>query len=134
MDMNRRMFLRRTAGAGGVLLCGCGLPGARVAAAGLQTPAGSGARQVVIGGKRVRTIDMHTHGYIDEVWPLIKDRNLRHLVATAGATQIVVGTDFDFDIAGHAPVDAVLQTPGLTPDEQLAILWGNAAKLLKLPA
>ena len=29
--------------------------------------------------------------------------------------------------------NTILQTPGLTPDEQIAILGGNAARLLKLP-
>ena len=59
-------------------------------------------------------------------------QNLRHLVTTAGASQIVIGTDFGFPIASSTPVDTVLQTPGLTPDEQVAILGGNAARLLKL--
>ena len=51
---------------------------------------------------------------------------------TAGASQIVIGTDFGFPIASSTPVDAILQTPGLTPDEQVAILGGNAERLLKL--
>jgi aminocarboxymuconate-semialdehyde decarboxylase len=57
---------------------------------------------------------------------------VRHLVNIAGASQVVVGTDFGFDIASTTPVDTVLQTPGLSPDEQVAILGGNAARLLKL--
>jgi predicted TIM-barrel fold metal-dependent hydrolase len=61
-------------------------------------------------------------------------QNLRHLVTTAGASQIVIGTDFGFPIASSTPVDTVLQTPGLTPDEQVAILGGNAATLLKMRA
>ena len=28
----------------------------------------------MIGGKRVRTIDMHSHVYVHDVWPMIKDR------------------------------------------------------------
>jgi aminocarboxymuconate-semialdehyde decarboxylase len=59
-------------------------------------------------------------------------QNLRHLVATAGASQIVIGTDFAFPIASSTPVDTVLETPGLTADEQRAILGGTAARLLKL--
>ncbi len=61
-------------------------------------------------------------------------QNLRHLVTTAGASQIVIGTDFGFPIASSTPVDTVLQTPGLTPEEQVAILGGNAATLLKMGA
>jgi len=61
-------------------------------------------------------------------------QNLGHLVTTAGASQIVIGTDFGFPIASSTPVDTVLQTPGLTPEQQTAILGGNAARLLKLSA
>ena len=60
-------------------------------------------------------------------------QNVRHLVTTVGASQVVIGTDFGFPIADGKPVDTILQTPGLTPDEQIAILGGNAARLLKLP-
>ena len=59
-------------------------------------------------------------------------QNLRHLVTTTGASQIVMGTDFAFPIASTTPVDTVLQTPGLSPDEQIAILGGNAERLLKM--
>ncbi len=59
-------------------------------------------------------------------------QNLRNIVTAAGASQIVIGTDFGFPIASTAPVDTVLQTPGLTTDEQIAILGGNAERLLKL--
>jgi len=58
--------------------------------------------------------------------------NLRYIVTAAGASQIVIGTDFGFPIASSTPVDTVLQTAGLTPDQQAAILGGNAEKLLKL--
>jgi aminocarboxymuconate-semialdehyde decarboxylase len=54
-------------------------------------------------------------------------------VSTAGASQIVIGTDFGFEsVASRRPVDEVLETPGLTPEEQIAILGGNASRLLKL--
>lgn len=59
-------------------------------------------------------------------------QNVRHLVDEAGASQIVIGTDFAFDIASYAPVDTILETPGLSANEQIAILGGNAARLLKL--
>jgi aminocarboxymuconate-semialdehyde decarboxylase len=59
-------------------------------------------------------------------------QNVRNLVTAAGASQIVIGTDFGFPIASSTPVDTVLQTPGLSADEQIAILGGNAANLLKL--
>ncbi|HUK34336.1 MAG TPA: amidohydrolase family protein, partial [Vicinamibacterales bacterium] len=59
-------------------------------------------------------------------------QNLRHVVDAAGASQVVVGTDFGFPIASATPVDTVLQTPGLTISEQRAILGENAARVLKL--
>ncbi len=59
-------------------------------------------------------------------------QNVRNLVTASGASQIVIGTDFGFPIASSTPVDTVLQTPGLTADEQIAILGGTAANLLKL--
>jgi predicted TIM-barrel fold metal-dependent hydrolase len=60
-------------------------------------------------------------------------QNVRNLVTAAGASQIVIGTDFGFPIASSTPVDTVLQTAGLSAEEQAAILGGNAARLLKLP-
>ena len=41
-------------------------------------------------------------------------QNLRHVVTAAGASQVVIGTDFGFPIASSTPVDTVLQTPGLS--------------------
>jgi aminocarboxymuconate-semialdehyde decarboxylase len=59
-------------------------------------------------------------------------QNLRNVVTAAGASQVVIGTDFGFPIASMTPVDTVLQTPGLSAAEQRAILGENAAGLLKL--
>ncbi len=59
-------------------------------------------------------------------------QNLRNVVTAAGASQVVIGTDFGFPIASMTPVDTVLQTPGLTAGEQRAILGDNAARLLRL--
>jgi aminocarboxymuconate-semialdehyde decarboxylase len=54
---------------------------------------------------------------------------LRHLVAEAGARQLVVGTDFPYPWTKTA-VDHVLGTPGLSDEDKLAILGGTATKLL----
>jgi predicted TIM-barrel fold metal-dependent hydrolase len=53
-------------------------------------------------------------------------------VTAAGASQVVIGTDFGFPIASSTPVDTILQTPGLSAEEQRSILGGNAERLLKL--
>jgi aminocarboxymuconate-semialdehyde decarboxylase len=58
---------------------------------------------------------------------------LRHLVAEHGASQIVIGTDYAVPWV-KGPVDHVLSAPGLTDDDRIAILGGNAARLMKLPA
>jgi len=56
---------------------------------------------------------------------------LRHLAATVGASQIVLGTDFPTMWNDHG-VDHVLDTPGLTDADKRAILGGTAAKLLRI--
>ena len=57
---------------------------------------------------------------------------LRHLVNEHGASQIMIGTDYAVPWV-KGPVDHVLKTPGLSDAERIAILGGNAAKLMKLP-
>jgi aminocarboxymuconate-semialdehyde decarboxylase len=54
---------------------------------------------------------------------------LRHLVAQAGISQIVMGTDYPFPWTTTA-VDHILGTPSLSDADKIAILGGNAAKLL----
>ena len=55
---------------------------------------------------------------------------LRHLVAEAGTSQIVYGTDVPFN--WPATVDLVLDAPFLNDAEKEAILGGNLVKLLRL--
>ncbi len=62
---------------------------------------------------------------------------LRHLVAEVGASHVLLGTDFPFDVADPfmgdpREVDSVLGVPGLSEADQRAILGENAAKLLGL--
>lgn len=54
---------------------------------------------------------------------------LRHLAAEVGASRLMMGTDYPFPWV-DAPVDHVLNTPGLTDAQREAILGGTAAKLL----
>ena len=58
---------------------------------------------------------------------------LRHLAAVVGPRQIMVGTDYGFPWVKN-PVDHVLDTPGLTDEDKIAILGGTAARLLRLDA
>ena len=58
---------------------------------------------------------------------------MRHLVAEVGSSQLVVGTDFPYPWTKTA-VDLVLDTPGLSDAERVAMLGGTAAKLLGINA
>jgi aminocarboxymuconate-semialdehyde decarboxylase len=60
---------------------------------------------------------------------------LRHLVAEVGASHVLFGTDFPFDVADPfmgdpREVDSVLGVPGLSEADQRAILGETAASLL----
>jgi predicted TIM-barrel fold metal-dependent hydrolase len=54
---------------------------------------------------------------------------LRHLVAQVGASQVMLGTDHPIPWEQH-PVDHVFATTTLSDKQKIAILGGNAAKLL----
>jgi aminocarboxymuconate-semialdehyde decarboxylase len=54
---------------------------------------------------------------------------LRHLIAETGPGQIMIGTDYPFPWTS-TEVDLVLNTPGLSDDDRIAILGGTAARLL----
>jgi aminocarboxymuconate-semialdehyde decarboxylase len=71
--------------------------------------------------------------YLKKIWfdSVVYDTlALRHLVDRVGATQVVIGTDYPFDMGSydvHALVDS---TPGLSEAEREAILGGNAGELI----
>jgi aminocarboxymuconate-semialdehyde decarboxylase len=54
------------------------------------------------------------------------------LVGLVGADRIMMGSDYCFDIAYNDPVKIVNGITSLDDDERRQILWGNAARLLKL--
>ncbi|MDQ5833895.1 MAG: amidohydrolase, partial [Actinomycetota bacterium] len=54
---------------------------------------------------------------------------LRELVAFAGAGQVVLGSDYPFDMADSHPLET-LRSAGLEPQAEAAIAAGNAAHLL----
>jgi aminocarboxymuconate-semialdehyde decarboxylase len=61
-----------------------------------------------------------------------RPEQLRHLIAEVGASQVVVGTDYPYDMA-HYDMHALLAAvPGLSEPDRAAILGGNAARLLNL--
>ena len=58
---------------------------------------------------------------------------LRHLIAEVGVTQIMMGTDYPFPWTTTS-VDHILNQPGLSDDDRIALLGGNAARVLTLKA
>lgn len=58
---------------------------------------------------------------------------LRHLVAQVGVSQIMVGSDYPYPWELH-PVDHIFATHTLSDHDKIAILHGNAARILGLTA
>jgi predicted TIM-barrel fold metal-dependent hydrolase len=56
---------------------------------------------------------------------------LRHLAAEVGVSQLMIGTDHPIPWHPNA-VDHIMNTPGFTDEERIAMLGGNAAKLLNI--
>ena len=67
--------------------------------------------------------------YFDSL--IFTPEGLRHLIAECGPSQVMIGTDYAVPWV-KGPVDHVLATPGLSDADRVAILGGNAAKLLRL--
>lgn len=84
--------------------------------------------------------DAHTmaeppSAYLRRIWfdsLVYSPAGLRHLIDQVGAGQVVIGTDYPFDM-GHYDVHALIgKTSGLSAAERAAILGGNADRLLQL--
>ena len=67
--------------------------------------------------------------YFDSI--VVTGEGLRHLVATAGVSQVLLGTDFPTDWNSKG-VDHILDTQSLSAADKKAILGGNAVKLLRI--
>jgi aminocarboxymuconate-semialdehyde decarboxylase len=55
---------------------------------------------------------------------------LRHLIDRVGASQVVIGTDYPFDMGCYEVHELLQNTPGLSDAERAAILGNNAAALV----
>jgi predicted TIM-barrel fold metal-dependent hydrolase len=72
--------------------------------------------------------------YINQLYfdaMVFSPEGLRHLVAQVGASQIMLGTDHPIPWEEH-PVDHVFATDSLSDAQKIAILGGNAARLLEM--
>jgi aminocarboxymuconate-semialdehyde decarboxylase len=71
--------------------------------------------------------------YLRKIWfdtLVYEPEALRHLVNVVGASQLLVGTDYPFDMGHYEPHDLLARTGDLTEPEMAAILGKNAAALL----
>ncbi len=68
--------------------------------------------------------------YFDSL--VYRTQNLQQLIAEAGVSQIVLGTDYPYGMQNRNAVAHILSVPGLTDDERAAMLGGTLAGLLKL--
>jgi aminocarboxymuconate-semialdehyde decarboxylase len=57
---------------------------------------------------------------------------LDYLAGLVGAERILMGSDYCFDIADNDPVETVKAMKSVNDRQRQQILWGNAAKLLRL--
>ncbi len=57
---------------------------------------------------------------------------LSYLIDTVGVEQVMMGSDYPFDMGYERPADLVENLPGLSQADKQAILSGNAQRLLNL--
>lgn len=60
---------------------------------------------------------------------VFRPEGVRHLAAEVGASQLMIGTDYPYPWT-ETTIDLILETPGLTDEERIAILGKTAAGLL----
>ena len=68
--------------------------------------------------------------YVDTL--VFSIEQLEHLIKIFGTDQIVLGTDYPFDMGEYDPVEHVYQIDGLSEDDREKICTTNAMQLLKL--
>ena len=71
--------------------------------------------------------------YLRRIWfdsLVYTPQALRALVEAVGASQVVLGSDYPFDMGVEDPVER-LRAAGLSPADELTVRGGNAARLLQ---
>jgi aminocarboxymuconate-semialdehyde decarboxylase len=80
------------------------------------------------GGMRKRPSEYLKQIYFDSL--VYAPEQLRALIAQVGVSQIVIGTDYAFDMGDYDVHDLIESLPALSEDERAAILGGNAKRIL----
>jgi len=83
----------------------------------------------------LQTIPRPPREYLRRVWVdnLVFDpQNLAHLISVMGASRVVLGTDYPFDMGQDDPVGLVDAVTGLTGEQVAMIKGGTAVELLGL--
>jgi aminocarboxymuconate-semialdehyde decarboxylase len=71
--------------------------------------------------------------YLRKMWfdsLVFNTQELRALIAQVGVSQVVIGTDYPFDMGSYTPRDLIAGLEGLSEEDRVAILARNALHLL----
>jgi len=92
----------------------------------------SDAVQTTFPQRQTKTLKKRPTEYVKQMYYdsiVFTGEALRHLAAEAGPGQVVMGTDYPFPWTSTS-VDHILNAPGLSDADKIAMLGGTAAKLL----
>jgi aminocarboxymuconate-semialdehyde decarboxylase len=121
---NRRAFLRNVAGAtAGMLVGGRDLADAGLRSLQIGAPQGK-RREVLIGGRRIKTVDVHAHCFVPEVWDLVKDTPLAATAKGNLTGNIALGNPqrlWDMDAQGIDYQAINVNAWGYSADRALAV-------------
>lgn len=79
-----------------------------------------------------RTMQRRPSEYLRQLYfdtLIYEPHGVRHLIDQVGVSQVVVGTDYPFDMGAYQVHALVNALPGVSEEDRAAILGGNAAKL-----
>lgn len=82
-----------------------------------------------------QTIPHPPEDYLRRLWVdalVYEPQNVAHIVERMGASRVVLGTDYPFDMGEERPVEALNQVEGLSETDRLRIMRDNALELLGL--
>jgi aminocarboxymuconate-semialdehyde decarboxylase len=82
-----------------------------------------------------RTMAKPPSDYLKQIWfdsLVYSPVQLRHLIQQVGVGQVVLGTDYPYDMGVDDPLDRLAAVDGLSDADRETIRWRNAARLLGL--